>query len=169
MLVYKITGPTGKIYIGSTKQDLKRRMAVFKCQSKYFQYPIYKDMAAMGFENFKFEVVEECSELKELRDRETFHIQKTGAHLTGYNLSPSSDSTGIKRSKESKRKNSETKKKWAKEKGPEYFSKQNKKALLNPEVRKRMSDSAKKRSTPERMRALQALSVIAKKEVLCGN
>ena len=66
--VYKIINNiTGDFYIGSSK-DIKRRWASHKLISVWKRHPnveLYKAMDEFGLDNFKFEVLEETSSLKE--------------------------------------------------------------------------------------------------------
>jgi group I intron endonuclease len=67
--IYKITNPEGKIYIGksvnlqSRKNDYKR----LDCKG---QILIFRSLKKYGWENHKFEIIEECS-LDKLNKRET--------------------------------------------------------------------------------------------------
>ena len=73
--VYKITNNiTGELYIGSSK-DIKSRWANHKSPSVWKLHPnikLYKAMAELGLDNFKFEVLEETSSLKK---REQYYIE----------------------------------------------------------------------------------------------
>lgn len=72
--IYKITNNiTGYFYIGSSK-NIELRWANHKCPSTWKIYannPLYLDFQKYGLENFKFEIVEETSQLKE---REQYFI-----------------------------------------------------------------------------------------------
>ena len=60
--VYKITNTiTGDFYIGSSN-DVKRRWAAHKCQSKWNECPnsqLYQDIQKYGVDKFEFQVLEE--------------------------------------------------------------------------------------------------------------
>ena len=74
--VYKITNNiTGYFYIGSSC-NIKQRWVSHKSPSSWKMQPnfkLYKDMAQYGLCNFKFEVLEETSSL---REREQYWIDK---------------------------------------------------------------------------------------------
>ena len=72
--VYKITNTiTGDFYIGSSK-DVKQRLSVHKCPSRWKQYPnnsMYLDMKKYGTDKFDFEILAEVEEgnLKEMEQQ----------------------------------------------------------------------------------------------------
>lgn len=70
-VVYKITSPSGKIYIGSTK-NFHKRLASYKRLDCKSQNKLYNSFKKYGFEAHTIEVIEECS-LDVLLERETFH------------------------------------------------------------------------------------------------
>ena len=78
--VYKITNTvTGDFYIGSSK-NVKSRLAVHKCQSKWNECPnnpMYLDMRKYGVDKFEFQILEEVEEsfLKE-REQEFIELLK---------------------------------------------------------------------------------------------
>lgn len=77
MLIYKITSPTNKVYIGQTTRTLEARKA-----DHYKDYkrpcrlnPLYADMIKYGFKNFKFEVIQEnIKSQEELDEAERYWI-----------------------------------------------------------------------------------------------
>lgn len=74
--VYKITNTiTGDFYIGSSR-NVKQRLAVHRCISTWNKCPnnqLYLDMWKYDVNNFKFEIIEETSNLKE---REQYWIDE---------------------------------------------------------------------------------------------
>lgn len=69
--VYKITSPTGRVYIGSSV-NIEHRFCFYKnllCKS---QSKLYRSFKKYGVENHKFEIVEECT-LDNLRERELYY------------------------------------------------------------------------------------------------
>ena len=78
--IYKITNTiTGDFYIGSSK-NIKKRLAVHKCQSKWNECPnnpMYLDMRKYGVDKFEFQILEEVEEsfLKE-REQEFIELLK---------------------------------------------------------------------------------------------
>ncbi len=85
--IYKVTNRlNGKIYIGSTtnakvREEMHFKDSMIELRSKY---PIYKDMLEFGKGNFKFEMIEECSE-DELESKEAEYITKYNSVELGYN------------------------------------------------------------------------------------
>lgn len=69
--VYKITSPTGKVYIGSSN-DIDNRLCSYrnlKCKS---QTKLFNSINAHGWDMHKFEVLEECS-INVLLERELYY------------------------------------------------------------------------------------------------
>lgn len=54
--IYKITSPSGKVYIGKTV-NLKRRMSLYKGLHCKAQRLLYRSLVKYGFENHSFEIV----------------------------------------------------------------------------------------------------------------
>ena len=75
--IYKITNTvTGDFYIGGSK-DVKKRLAVHKCQSTWKNHPnnpLYQDMRKYGLENFVFEILAEV-EADSLKETEQKFIE----------------------------------------------------------------------------------------------
>ena len=91
--IYKITSPTGKIYIGQSV-DIKRRWRYHRCLSDSHRINIlYRSFIKHGVDNHKFEILEECDS-KLLNERERFYIEKydTFQTLNGMNLTKGGDS-----------------------------------------------------------------------------
>lgn len=58
--IYKITSPTGRIYIGSSK-DVYYRRHQYEIKHCKEQPRLYRSLLKYGFENHIFEILEECS------------------------------------------------------------------------------------------------------------
>ena len=85
--IYKITSPTGKIYIGQSI-DIKRRWVYHRCLSNNYHINIlYRSFIKYGVDNHNFEILEECDS-KLLNERERFYIEKYDTFQTsnGMNL-----------------------------------------------------------------------------------
>lgn len=91
--IYKITSPTGKIYIGQSV-DIKRRWSDHK------KMPIsdkgnmlYNSFLSHGVDSHKFEILERCSK-EMLNEREIYYIEKYQTFDTehGLNLTKGGDS-----------------------------------------------------------------------------
>jgi hypothetical protein len=68
--IYKITSPTNKIYIGQSTniENRKYYYTSIKCDK---QHKLYNSLVKYGWEQHKFEVIEECS-LEQLNEREIY-------------------------------------------------------------------------------------------------
>jgi group I intron endonuclease len=69
--IYKITSPTNKIYIGQSIDIDRRKNEYKRLQRCKRQTRLYNSLKKYGYENHKFEIIEECSEDK-LLERETY-------------------------------------------------------------------------------------------------
>lgn len=69
--IYKITSPSGKIYIGSSK-NIKKREFYYNSVSCKNQTKIYNSIKKYGWEAHLFEIIEECS-LEELYKKEIYY------------------------------------------------------------------------------------------------
>ncbi len=58
--VYKITSPSGRIYIGSSK-NIKKRFQAYKMLNCKAQKKLYQSLKKYGYNNHKFEIIEECT------------------------------------------------------------------------------------------------------------
>lgn len=122
--IYKITSPTGKIYIGQSR-NINRRIHHYKYNFGIGQPKIYNSIMKYDWENHKFEIVCECSADK-LNDLEKYYIKlyNTFNTIHGMNLNEGGNSStlldetkkkisnslsGIKRSKETREKISKSK------------------------------------------------------------
>ena len=96
--IYKITNKVnGKVYIGQSvhiKQRWKNhKKDAFWTKGVDYNYPLYQAIRKYGYDNFLFEVVEECSK-EELNDKEKLYIQQYQSFKKkyGYNQTLGGDS-----------------------------------------------------------------------------
>ena len=68
--IYKITSPTKKVYIGQS-QNIEKRFYYYKRECCKSQPKLYTSIKSHGFNNHKFEVIEEC-DVSELNSRERY-------------------------------------------------------------------------------------------------
>jgi len=93
--IYKITSPTGRIYIGQSVniEKRKRKYVILSCKG---QPRLYRSLVKYGFSKHIFEVVEECT-LGELNNRER-HWQDfydvTGSIGLNIRLTQTNDKSG---------------------------------------------------------------------------
>jgi group I intron endonuclease len=83
-VIYKITNPTGKIYIGCTI-DWKRRFSEYRRLSMVGQRKLYNSLKKYGYENHVFEIIEECDETM-LHEREIYYINYYNCITEGLNI-----------------------------------------------------------------------------------
>jgi group I intron endonuclease len=105
--IYKITSPSGKIYIGQSI-DIKRRFRYYnnlKCKQ---QPKLYNSFLKYGVDAHKFEIIELCMQ-KYLNNMERYYQEKYNTVNSGLNLLyVKSDHFSGGHSEESKKKISET-------------------------------------------------------------
>lgn len=90
--IYKITNQlNGKIYIGQSN-DIIRRWSYYKNPPNPLGYKslIIAAIQKYGINNFKFEIVEECS-VEELNAKEIYWIAYYDSYNNGYNLTRGGD------------------------------------------------------------------------------
>lgn len=68
--IYKITSPSGRVYVGHSK-DIKSRWVSYKRLACKKQTRLYKSLTKYGSENHTFEIIEEC-EFEQLNIRERY-------------------------------------------------------------------------------------------------
>lgn len=82
--IYKHTSPSGKCYIGQTK-NYKRRCLKHNLPNDCTSF--YRSIQKYGWENFKHEILEENLTLEEANDKEVFYIEfYNSLSPNGYNL-----------------------------------------------------------------------------------
>jgi group I intron endonuclease len=69
--IYKITSPSGKIYIGQSI-NIKNRISTYRNKKCSEQPRLYKSILKYGFENHNFEIVCNC-DIIELNEKERFY------------------------------------------------------------------------------------------------
>lgn len=93
--IYKITSPSGKVYIGQTI-DLVRRKSKYKRLCCKQQPKIYNSIIKYGWENHTFEVIELIDYDKYLlNEREIFWINEYNSFNDGLNLTAGGDSKEV--------------------------------------------------------------------------
>lgn len=92
-IIYKVTGPSGKIYIGQTIRSFKERKrkhlyAASHALHKDYNLKFYNALRKHGFENFKWEIVmENIPSNKHLDMWERLFIHLECSIVNGYNIS----------------------------------------------------------------------------------
>lgn len=72
--IYKITSPSGKIYIGQSKHCFYRWKYHYSKLNCKRQRHLYNSLLKYGFNKHQFEILEECN-VKELNDKEIYWIK----------------------------------------------------------------------------------------------
>lgn len=110
-IIYKYTSPSGKVYIGQTVNERKRRKKFLNLNEDYAGLKINNARLKYGPESFDYEVLEkkvynsseEC--IEELNKLEIYYIGKYDSFKNGYNMSiGGEDSSGYKMAEEQKAK-----------------------------------------------------------------
>lgn len=83
--IYKITSPSGKVYIGQSKNIEKRFTNYRNLTNCFGQKKLYNSLLKYGAINHLFEILEEC-EIEHLNERERFFQEKFNCLLSGLNL-----------------------------------------------------------------------------------
>jgi hypothetical protein len=93
MIIYKITSPSGKQYIGQSSQTFYDKCKWYKKYSKFDKSNrlIFNAIRKYGIDNMKFELIEEnrCWTKEELNHKEVYYIEKFNTYHThglGYNM-----------------------------------------------------------------------------------
>lgn len=98
--IYKITSPTGKVYVGQSV-DIHRRIMQHKKMYNKDCPALYRSMKKHGVENHIFEIIEQC-QITELNDRERFWQTKycvLGKNGLNCKLTNTHDKSGVQSEK----------------------------------------------------------------------
>lgn len=91
LVIYRITNlKNNKIYIGKTKQLLKKRLIKYKYDIKTKKNYIHNTLRKYGWNNFKIDVIDICNNEEELNKKEKYWIKfyKSTNKRFGYNIHP---------------------------------------------------------------------------------
>lgn len=94
--IYKITSPSGRIYIGQSKNVENRWNEYKSLYNSRSQIKIHRSLKKYGFNNHIFKIIEECKEF-ELNDRERYYqdfYDVTGKKGLNCRLTKSDDRSG---------------------------------------------------------------------------
>jgi len=83
--IYKITSPSGKVYIGQSN-NIELRFSFYKSLRCKKQIKIYRSLLKYGYESHKFEVIELCN-LDQLNVRERYWQEFYNSMKGGLNCS----------------------------------------------------------------------------------
>lgn len=87
--IYKIVNLiNNKVYIGQSINIEDRfrhhKNTAFNKNAEAYKYPLYQAIRKYGIENFKFEIIEECS-VSDLDKKENFYMEQYNSLSYGYN------------------------------------------------------------------------------------
>lgn len=102
-VIYKITNNiNGKVYIGLTTTDIKRRWNHHKTVARNaikndHNHPLYNSMLKYGIENFKIEEIDSSEDFKKLGELERKYIKeyKSSDRKFGYNITMGGESNQL--------------------------------------------------------------------------
>ena len=108
-LIYKITAPNGKSYIGQTVRSFEKRVAEHKSPTSRCLF-IARAISKYGPDNMSYEIIEnDIPSLEQLNIRERYWIEYYETFKNGYNLTSGGDGTpGLKPTDEQIRKTRDT-------------------------------------------------------------
>lgn len=106
--IYKITSPTGRIYIGQSRDIIKRKSA-YKRHKCIEQTKLYSSIKKHGWDKHMFEVIHYC-DIDDLNKLEKYYIQLHNSFNTIHGLNLQSGGYAYTHSKESLKKISEASK-----------------------------------------------------------
>jgi group I intron endonuclease len=88
-LIYRLTAPSGRFYIGITNQTLEQRwyFHVRKALKEEANYPLHNSIRKYGPESFELDVLAAYEDEDEALQAEVFYIHLTQARTKGYNIS----------------------------------------------------------------------------------
>lgn len=93
-IIYKYTSPSGKVYIGQTRNEKERRMKWFNSKGSYAGPKINRAREKYGVNNFVYEILlrVECENeydlITTLNQKEIDFIEQYDSVNNGYNLDP---------------------------------------------------------------------------------
>lgn len=89
MIIYEATNEiNGKKYVGKTTKSLEERIKTHKYRYKKTDTVFYRAIRKYGFDNFKWKIILQCNDLKELNKKEKLLISE---NLGGYNVAKGGD------------------------------------------------------------------------------
>lgn len=110
-IIYKYTSPSGKVYIGQTIEEKRRRKTFLNLNKSYGGIKIDSARRKFGPHNFKYEIIENHvfkskSEMTvKLDEREEYYINQYDSYRNGYNMTFGGyTNRGFKYSEEQKKK-----------------------------------------------------------------
>jgi hypothetical protein len=149
-IIYKATGPTGKVYVGKTTKTLAKRksghkaQAVFKDRRSAFQAALLDE----GFDSFTWDEIDQAESLEELNAKEKHWVAHYQADDPAYGYNTYEGGDNAKHTPETKQKIREALFNHpVSEEARRKMSEAKKGKHLSPETREKVSRSMKGKNT----------------------
>lgn len=84
MIIYKLTSPSNHSYIGQTKRSLTKRWK--EHQQRPCETTLWFALQKYSADQWQVEIIERCTNAKELDEREVFWIDHFNTYHDGYNM-----------------------------------------------------------------------------------
>lgn len=143
--IYKITSPSGKIYIGQTI-NLKNRIKNYKFLNCKSQPNIFNSLSKYGWDEHQFEIIEEIiydgNDLSLLNEREIFWIAEYNSYKNGMNCNEGGSNRKL---------SEETKEKLSKVRKGKKLSKEHRKILSEAQKGRKHSEETKTKISESQM------------------
>lgn len=91
MIVYKVTSPSGKVYVGVTNRSLEARWSSH-CRDKRLR-KLKTSIDKYGKDRFRLEILCEVDSIEEAYDLEKLYIKEFDCLLNGYNMTEGGEGT----------------------------------------------------------------------------
>lgn len=172
--IYKITSPTGRIYVGQSC-NIEKRFNTYGSKNTKTQIKLYRSFKKYGIKNHTFEIIEECDE-KELNNRER-HYQDlynvTSRKGLNCKLTKSDDKSGftpqaikdkISKSNKGRKVSNETKLKMSESGKIKIFTENHKINLKKALINRKLSDEylEKLRLNNKKLKSKKVIDIITK-------
>lgn len=90
-IIYIVTSPSGKMYVGQTTTSLKNRKRKHVLDSKRHDYAFSRAILKYGASNMKWEILEDGISPLDLNRKEEYYIKKFDTFKNGYNSTEGGD------------------------------------------------------------------------------
>ena len=84
-VIYLITFPSNKYYVGQTFRGFEERKKQHKRSMNKEDYPVYRAMRKYGWDNLKWEIVDTAKSIEELYEKERYWISKYRSYVGFFN------------------------------------------------------------------------------------
>lgn len=109
-IIYKYTSPNGKVYIGQTTNEQRRKSTFLREHESYGGHRIDNARKKYGANNFTYEILhkkmydDKSIMIKDLNEKERYYIGLYNSYNDGYNMTTGGEGVrGLERSEDSKK------------------------------------------------------------------